>query len=178
MVMAPFTPFLAEHLYQELARLTGHGAPKPISVHLCSYPDPEEDLIQPRLEEAVSRMQQVILLGRQRREEVRVNLRKPLRRLTIVHRDAALLEELRTLEPFIRRELNVKQVEYDQAEENYIELSAKPNFLLLGKRLGKRRGSRRARGTARRATKQVAAGTASTGGSRSVEVAGSHTSCK
>jgi isoleucyl-tRNA synthetase len=138
MVMAPFTPFLAEHLYQELAKLTGHGAPKPMSVHLCSYPDPEEDLIQPRLEEAVSRMQQVILLGRQRREEVRVNLRKPLRRLTIVHRDAALLDELRTLETFIKRELNVKEVRYDQAEENYIRLSAKPNFPLLGKRLGKR----------------------------------------
>ncbi len=63
MVMAPFTPFLAEHLYQELAKLTGQAAPKPLSVHLCSYPDPEEDLMQPRLEEAVSRMQQVILLG-------------------------------------------------------------------------------------------------------------------
>ena len=71
MVMAPFTPFLAEHLYQELAKLTGQGAPKPLSVHLCSYPDPEESLQQPRLEEAVSRMQQVILLGRQRREEVK-----------------------------------------------------------------------------------------------------------
>jgi isoleucyl-tRNA synthetase len=138
MVMAPFTPFLAEHLYQELAKLTGHGAPKPSSVHLCSYPDPEEALQQPRLEEAVSRMQQVILLGRQRREEVRINLRKPMRRLTIVHRDAELLDELRTLEPFIRRELNVKQVAYDRDEDKYIRLYAKPNFPLLGKRLGKR----------------------------------------
>ena len=65
--------------------------------------------MQPRLEEAVSRMQQVILLGRQRREEVKINLRKPMRRLTIVHRDAEMLNELRTLEPFIRRELNVKE---------------------------------------------------------------------
>jgi isoleucyl-tRNA synthetase len=136
--MAPFTPFLAEHLYQELAKLTGHGAPKPPSVHLCSYPDPEESLIQPRLEEAVSRMQQVILLGRQRREEVKVNLRKPLRSLTIVHRDVELLNELRTLEPFIRRELNVKEVHYDQAEESYIRLYAKANFPVLGKRFGKR----------------------------------------
>jgi isoleucyl-tRNA synthetase len=138
MVMAPFTPFLAEHLYQELAKLTGQGAPKPSSVHLCSYPDPEESLMQPRLEEAVSRMQQVILLGRQRREEVKINLRKPMRCLTIVHRDADMLSELRTLEPFIRRELNVKNVAYDQDEEKYIRLYAKPNFPVLGKRLGKR----------------------------------------
>jgi isoleucyl-tRNA synthetase len=145
MVMAPFTPFLAEHLYQELAKLTGRAAPKPLSVHLCSYPDPEEDLIQPRLEEAVSRMQQVILLGRQQREEVKVNLRKPLRRLTIIHRDAALLDELRELESFVKRELNVKEVHYDQAEDNYIALSAKPNFPLLGKRLGPRMKEMQAR---------------------------------
>ncbi len=138
MVMAPFTPFLAEHLYQELAKLNGHGAPKPSSVHLCAYPDPEESLMQPRLEEAVSRMQQVILLGRTRREEVKINLRKPMRRLTIVHRDADLLNELRALEPFIRRELNVKSVAYDQDEDQYIRLYAKPNFPVLGKRLGKR----------------------------------------
>jgi len=138
MVMAPFTPFLAEHLYQELAKLTGQGAPKPSSVHLCAYPEPEESLIQPKLEEAVGRLQQIILLGRQRREEVKINLRKPMRRLTIVHRDAELLNELRALEPFVRRELNVKDVVYDQAEDNYIRLFAKPNFPVLGKRLGKR----------------------------------------
>jgi len=137
MVMAPFTPFLAEHLYQGLAKLTGQ-APKPSSVHLCSYPEPEESLIQPKLEEAVSRLQQIILLGRQRREEVKINLRKPMRRLTIVHRDAELLNELRALEPFVRRELNVKDVVYDQAEDEYIRLYAKPNFPVLGKRLGKR----------------------------------------
>ncbi len=138
MVMAPFTPFLSEHLYQELAKLTGHGAPKPSSVHLCSYPDPEESLMQPRLELAVSRMQQVILLGRARREEVKVNLRRPLRRLTIVHRDAELLAELQTLEAFVRRELNVKEVAYDLDEDKYISLYARPNFPVLGKRLGKR----------------------------------------
>jgi len=137
MVMAPFTPFLAEHLYQELAKLTGQ-APKPSSVHLCSYPEPEESLIQPKLEEAVSRLQQIILLGRQRREEVKINLRKPMRKLTIVHRDVELLNELRALEPFVRRELNVKDVLYDQAEDNYIRLYAKPNFPVLGKRLGRR----------------------------------------
>jgi isoleucyl-tRNA synthetase len=137
MIMAPFTPFLAEHLYQELAKLTG-GAPKPVSVHLCSYPEPEESLIEPELEAAVDRMQQVILLGRQRREEVKLNLRKPLRRLTIVHRDAALLDEMRMLEPFIRRELNVKEIHYDEHEDNYVRLLAKPNFPMLGKRLGRR----------------------------------------
>jgi isoleucyl-tRNA synthetase len=107
--MAPFAPFLAEHVYQSLTRLGGAEAPKPLSVHLCGYPESEEPLVATALEGAVSRMQQVILLGRRAREDAQVNLRTPLRRLTLVHRDADLLAELETLEPVIKRELNVRR---------------------------------------------------------------------
>jgi isoleucyl-tRNA synthetase len=137
LAMAPLAPFLSEHIYRELARLDGTSR-RALSVHLCEYPEPDEELRQPLLEDAVSRMQQVILLGRKRREEVRIGLRTPLRRLTIVHRDAALLDQLRSLQPYVMRELNVKAVTYAQNEDDFIRLFAKPNFPLLGKRLGKR----------------------------------------
>ena len=137
LVMAPFAPFLADHLYRELASL-GDRPPKPDSVHLCDYPDPEESLIEPELERAVNRMQQVILLGRQKREEVRIGLRTPLRELVIVNRDAGLLEQLERLEFYVRAELNVRDVVYETDEQRYIERVAKPNFPVLGKRLGKR----------------------------------------
>ena len=136
--MAPFAPFLAEHVYRALAELTGEAEPDPVSVHLCPYPVADEVLRHPLLEEAVSRMQQVIELGRRKREEVKINLRTPLRRLTVVHRDAELLDEIRTLENYLRAELNVKEVRYETDESAYISLTAKPNFPLLGKRLGKR----------------------------------------
>ncbi|MYD99338.1 MAG: isoleucine--tRNA ligase [Gammaproteobacteria bacterium] len=135
--MAPFAPFLSEHIYLTLARLAGEE-PKPISVHLCSYPEAEEALRQPLLEDAVARMQQVIELGRQKRERVKINLRTPLRRLTIIHRDAALLAELKSLEDYVTAELNVKEVRYEQDEASFIDLYAKPNFPVLGKRLGSR----------------------------------------
>jgi isoleucyl-tRNA synthetase len=83
-------------------------------------------------------MQQVILLGRQKREEVRIGLRTPLRRLTVINRDESLLADLRALEPYVRAELNVQNVAYDSAEEAWIEVAARPNFPRLGKRLGKR----------------------------------------
>ncbi|MDE0063464.1 MAG: class I tRNA ligase family protein, partial [Gammaproteobacteria bacterium] len=137
LVMAPFAPFLADHLYRELAGL-GHREPKPDSVHLCDYPDPEESLMEPELERAVTRMQQVVLLGRQKREEVKIGLRTPLRELVVINRDAGLLEQIGRLEPYIRTELNVRQVVYETNEQRYIERVAKPNFPVLGKRLGKR----------------------------------------
>ena len=107
-------------------------------MHLCDYPLPEGELIQPNLETAVDRMQQVILLGRQKREEVKIGLRTPLAKLTIIHRDESLLGDMRSLEAYLRDELNVLDIDYSNEESDYIDLQAKPNFPLLGKRLGKR----------------------------------------
>ena len=136
--MAPFAPFLAEHIHLELAELVGDGEATPVSVHLASYPKPREDLKKPRLEEAVSRMQQVIELGRRQREAKKIGLRTPLRQVTIIHRDAALLDDVRALARYVKAELNVKQVAFESDESKYIALYAKPNFPVLGKRLGKR----------------------------------------
>lgn len=136
-VMAPFTPFLSEYLYRELAQLSGQS-PSPESVHLCDYPKPLEELMKPGLEQAVDRMQQVILLGRQKREEVKIGLRTPLSSLTVVNRDAQLLDDMQALGDYILDELNVKAVTFSTDEAAYIEQVAKPNFPLLGKRLGKR----------------------------------------
>ncbi len=137
MVMAPFAPFLSEHLYRELARFGG-ASDAPDSVHLCRYPKADEALIDADLERAVDRMQQVILLGRQKREAEKINLRTPLASMTIVQNDPSLLEDLKSLERYLASELNVQRVAYDANEAAYIEVSAKPNFPVLGKRLGKR----------------------------------------
>ena len=137
MVMAPFAPFLAEHLYLGLNRFGG-AEEAPQSVHLCRYPSADAALVDVDLERAVDRMQQVILLGRQKREAEKINLRTPLAGMTIVQSDEGLLQDLHQLEGYLASELNVQKVAYDANEGAYIEVSAKPNFPLLGKRLGKR----------------------------------------
>ena len=134
--MAPFAPFLSETLYQRLLAL-GAGDDLPRSVHLCTYPEADPARMDPRLEVAVDRMQQVILLGRQKREDARLGLRQPLAELTVIHRDAALLDDIRALEVELARELNVKRVAYSTDEAAFIRLFAKANFKQLGKRLGK-----------------------------------------
>ncbi len=137
LVMAPFAPFLSEYIYRGLVSLGGRE-PTPHSVHLCEFPEPQEHLRTSSLETAVDRMQQVILLGRQKREDEKIGLRTPLHRLTVVHGDAVLLDDLRKLEDYVRAELNVQRVEYDTDEDAYIQRVAQPNFPVLGKRLGKR----------------------------------------
>jgi isoleucyl-tRNA synthetase len=134
--MAPFAPFLSETLYQRLRDLGDRDALSR-SVHLCAYPEAEAARMDPRLEVAVDRMQQVILLGRQKREEARLGLRQPLAKLTVIHRDGALLDDIRALEVELARELNVKEIAYSTDESAFIRLYAKANFKQLGRRLGK-----------------------------------------
>ncbi|MDT8397903.1 MAG: isoleucine--tRNA ligase [Pseudomonadales bacterium] len=136
--MAPFAPFLAEHIYQVLDAFAPDADDlRKESVHLCAYPVAVETLIQPKLEQAVERMQNIILLGRQKRNQVRIKTKIPLARLTIIHEDQAMLDEIARLEDYIRDELNVKTIEYATDEERFISLFAKPNSPILGKRLGK-----------------------------------------
>ncbi len=138
--MAPFSPFLSEHVYLELLEFDPKKAEQEESVHLNSYPMPNEKLINPTLEDAMDRMQQIILLGRQKRNQVQIKTKTPLRTLTIIHQDQALLDEIKKLEDYIQTELNIKSVEYSTDETKYIKLFAKPNSRVLGKRLGKEFG--------------------------------------
>ena len=136
-LMAPFAPFLSEHIYQELKLFGGVSEE---SIHLTSYPEANESFINATLETAVGRMQQVINLGRQKRVSEKVKVKTPLKTLIILHQEADLLKEISKLEEFIRIELNVKNVEYKTNEGDYVLLSAKANLPVLGKKLGKEMG--------------------------------------
>jgi len=147
--MAPFAPFLSEFVYQELLAFDPFAGKKevnkietdvPESIHLTTYPEADDKKINRTLEEAVDRMQQIILLGRQKRNQVSIKVKTPLKRLTVIHKDQALLTEIKKLEEYIRVELNIKNIEYSHDEEKYINLYAKPNLPVLGKKLGKEMG--------------------------------------
>lgn len=136
-LMAPFAPFLSDFIYQELKEF---GGDLKESVHLCTYPTPKSDFINPTLEDAVDRMQQIVLLGRQKRNQEQIKVKTPLKELTVIHKDQKLLDEISKLETYIQTELNIKEVTYSTEEEKYIKLFAKPNSPVLGKRLGKKFG--------------------------------------
>ena len=134
LIMAPFTPFLSEFIFLEFDKISKEEAE---SVHLCTYPKPVENLIKIDLESAVLKMQEVILLGRQKRNQAKIKVKTPLKRLTIVEKNEVILEEIKKLESYIKSELNIKEVVYDSVEENFVNLYARPNSQILGKKLGK-----------------------------------------
>lgn len=137
MIMAPFAPFLSDWLHGELRAFASEKSEQP-SVHLCRYPAADASLQRPDLEEAVALMQRVVLLGRQKREAEKINLRTPLASLTVIGERALSLASIPELSDYLKRELNVLKITFEMDEAVWIELIAKPNFPLLGKRLGKR----------------------------------------
>jgi isoleucyl-tRNA synthetase len=131
--MAPFAPFLAEATYQNLARVAPR---REESVHLERFPEPMPRFVDAEMEEAVQVMEALVLLGRNLRERIQVKAKIPLRFMRIIHRDPRVLEALKPFEPYFQEELNIRRIEYDSREDQFIRVSAKANFPVLGKRLG------------------------------------------
>ncbi len=133
-VMAPFAPFLAEATYQNLSKVAPQGSKE--SVHLESFPAANTALIRKDLEEAVRVMDQLVMLGRNQREKIAVKAKIPLKKMRVIQREARVLETLKKFEPYFKDELNIQAVEYDSHEDQFVQITAKANFPVLGKRVG------------------------------------------
>lgn len=135
-LMAPFAPFLSEYVFQGLKKYQKQ-MDLPESVHLCNYPDADVQKSKPELEASVERFQNLVTMGRQKRNDLKIKLKTPLRRAMVLHKDPQVLEDVKQLKGYIATELNIKQVEFSTHEEDYISVYAKANFQRLGRRLGK-----------------------------------------
>ncbi|XP_070558772.1 isoleucine--tRNA ligase, cytoplasmic-like [Ptychodera flava] len=138
-MMAPFTPFLTELIYQNLRHLIDPAVSKgqdTNSVHYLMIPQPRSDLIDKGIENAVATMQTVIELGRVIRDRKTLPLKYPLHEVVVIHQEKQVLEDTRSLEKYILEELNVRQLTTSKDKEKYgVHLKAEPDFMVLGKRL-------------------------------------------
>jgi isoleucyl-tRNA synthetase len=141
-LMAPFAPFLSDETYQNLSKALpalANGSPSgKESVHLESYPEANPKLIRPELEHAVARMDILVMLGRNLREKIKVKAKIPLLSMKIIHRDQKALDALKKLQPYFQDELNIRAFDYLTKEEDFVQVKAKANFTVLGKRVGPR----------------------------------------
>jgi isoleucyl-tRNA synthetase len=133
-LMAPFAPFMSEVTYKNLSGVSASKAKD--SVHLETFPEADLSMLRPDLEEAVRAMDALVTLGRNHREKIGVKAKIPLRSVKVIHRSQAILTTLKMFEPYFVDELNFQSVAYDSNEDNYIAVTAKANFPVLGKRLG------------------------------------------
>lgn len=130
---APFTPFIAEALYRNLAAGADEDAPE--SVHLAAWPSTNESLIDRGLSERMTAARKVVALGRAARNSSAIKTRQPLKEVVVVAPDS-VREGIRSLEGVILDELNVKELRFGAAED-ILAYDLKPNLSIVGPKYGK-----------------------------------------
>jgi isoleucyl-tRNA synthetase len=135
LLMAPFTPFLTERVWQDLVRPDHPTAPS--SVHLATWPEPDASLVDAGLADQVGLVRRLVELGRAARAGSGVKTRQPLARALVSAPGWADLPA--DLRGELADELNVQQVdELSTAEGDLVEVVVKASFRSLGKRFGPR----------------------------------------
>ncbi len=134
-LMAPFVPFLAEHVYQNLVRTVDGDAP--ISVHMSTWPEVNEAYEDEMLLFDISVVQKVVSLARAARGQSGVRTRQPLSRLLVRAPDDAAARALAAHKDQILEELNVKSIEFIARDAGLVNYRIKPHLPRLGKQYGK-----------------------------------------
>ncbi len=109
-LLAPFTPFIAEELYQNLVRCVDAAGEE--SVHLTDFPRADRDKIVDKLSRDIELVMEVSSLGRAARASAGIKVRQPLAKAMIGVQSQEEEETLGRLAAHIREEINVKQVEF------------------------------------------------------------------
>ncbi|MCK5847597.1 MAG: isoleucine--tRNA ligase [Caldisericia bacterium] len=133
-LIAPFTPFLAEYIYQILK--SGSENSWKDSVHLYSYPKHEQHWINLKLENTMDVTKGLVNAGLRARKISKVKVRTPFSVAYVYVPSDLVLDEDNVM--LIKEELNVKSIEIVNSFEKFAEYSVKPNLPILGKKYGRK----------------------------------------
>ena len=129
-VAAPFVPFITDEIYNNLVCSLDKDAPE--SVHLCYWPEVNEDEIDEKLEKEMDLAYKIVQLGRSARNSENIKNRQPLSEMLI---SVDNLPEY--YGNIVKEELNVKKVVLGADMSEYVDFEIKPNLPVLGKEYGR-----------------------------------------
>ena len=127
---APFVPFITESVYQNIVRSVSPDAPE--SVHLTSYPVAEESWIDPKLEQEMDLVQNIVVLGRAARNAANLKNRQPLSDIYIVS-DISLEDSYKRI---VLDELNIRNISVLEDNSTLMDFKFKPQLRTCGRKFG------------------------------------------
>jgi isoleucyl-tRNA synthetase len=128
---APMIPFLTESIYQNLVRNVDSTAP--ISIHLCDFPEVNEELIDTKLEEAMQEVLAIKTFGSAARNAANIKNRQPIANMYV--KAEASLDDFYI--DIIKDELNIKNVEFTDDLSKFSTYTFKPQLRTVGPKYGK-----------------------------------------
>ena len=139
-LMAPFVPFIAEELYQNLGRRLPQQSGAAKSVHLARWPEPDAALLAETegLRAEMDVVLRAVSLGRAARMDQNLKTRQPLQAAMVQLPSAAARRAVQRFERELRDELNVEEVRLAEEGAELVHYSLRPNLPKLGKKFGKK----------------------------------------
>jgi isoleucyl-tRNA synthetase len=134
-LLSPFMPFMTEELYQNLVCSVNKQAA--LSVHLCDWPEVNEELIDEQLTNETRLVMRIVGLGRSAREKAQIKVRQPLNALYVRVPSLAEEEALHRLSEQVLEELNIKRLELITSDSNMLTYTLKPQVKVLGPKYGR-----------------------------------------
>jgi len=107
-LMAPFAPHITEVIYRDLVKAADPSSPE--SVHMLPWPSVEEHAINSRLEEGMRIVRALVEAGAAARQQHKLKLRWPVKRVSIRMASAEGLEAVKDLQELLRSQLNCKEL--------------------------------------------------------------------
>jgi len=128
-LLAPFVPFIAEELYQNLFRSVSLEARE--SVHLTDFPRADETKINDRLNSDVGLAMKISSLGRAARAKAGIKVRQPLGKAIVAVETKEEKKALQNLATEVMEEINTKQlVVLSEAKEREEFASLMPDYIV------------------------------------------------
>ena len=128
---APMIPFMTEDIYQNLVKSIDASVPE--SIHLCDFPEVHENWIDPKMEEDMADLLEIVVMGRAARNTANIKNRQPIG--TMYVKSEFQLSEF--YKEIIEDELNVKEVVFKDDIADFISYSFKPQMRTVGPKYGK-----------------------------------------
>jgi len=136
-IIAPFVPFLAEAIWRNLGTVEIADAVSE-SVHLTDFPTGIPEVIDEALSAQMNLVREIASLGLSARMGAKLKVRQPMQKVEVILADRSQQSWLEGHIELLKKELNVKQVEFTQQADHYITYTVLPDLKRLGPRLGKK----------------------------------------
>jgi isoleucyl-tRNA synthetase len=130
-LMSPFAPFFSEWLHKSLKCENEFE-----SVHISNFPLVNEKAIDIELEKTMQLAQDLSSMVLSLRKKHSIRVRQPLQKIMVPVLDEAFRKRLHHIQNLILSEVNVKELEYLEADNAVLVKGIKPNFKALGPKIG------------------------------------------
>jgi isoleucyl-tRNA synthetase len=124
-LLAPFIPFITEEIYSNLK--TDDMLE---SIHLCNYPEYSKKYVDEELEKGMTKIRELVEIGRALRSKIGIKVRYPLKSATLVcdNKTEVLIKNLLDL---LNEEINVKNIYFEKDTSKFMVKTLKPNQSII-----------------------------------------------